>query len=265
MVNPLFQGSPSAPRIPQLVYSGLPHLLTTVMPSSLPTYIMFVSVFLESEDPRISWEQGSITQNNQVREHDLDTQQLRAKILRKCFLLPAFLVARGHRSALLSCNLRHHETRAMTVVICLTGSISYLYEKSHLIKATDKEGKSSAQIWKVDWDETQMQTLDSAKVQIDPRSLQNHNEITRKMLFSIMISHSGDIPTEVLFFFIHSNRLTPHLILGLGSFSSSLPNLQWENRDSKALWCQGKWQYLATPHTYKHNRRGHSLLLITCS
>lgn len=83
MVNPLFQGSPSAPRIPQLVYSGLPHLLTTVMPSSLPTYIMFVSVFLESEDPRISWEQGSITQNNQVREHDLDTQQLRAKILRK--------------------------------------------------------------------------------------------------------------------------------------------------------------------------------------
>lgn len=71
-----------------------------------------------------------------------------------------------------------------------------------------------------------MQTLDSAKVQIDPRSLQNHNEITRKMLFSIMISHSGDIPTEVLFFFIHSNRLTPHLILGLGSFSSSLPNLQ---------------------------------------
>lgn len=38
----------------------------------------------------------------------------------------------------------------MTVVICLTGSISYLYEKSHLIKATDKEGKSSAQIWKVD-------------------------------------------------------------------------------------------------------------------
>lgn len=46
-----------------------------------------------------------------------------------------------------------------------------------------------------------MQTLDSAKVQIGPPSLQNHNEITRKMLFSIMISHSGDIPTEVLFFF----------------------------------------------------------------
>lgn len=45
-----------------------------------------------------------------------------------------------------------------------------------------------------------MQTSDSVKVEIGPPSLQNQNEIRRKMLFSIMISHSVDTPTEVLFF-----------------------------------------------------------------
>lgn len=47
---------------------------------------MLVSVFLESEDLRITWERGSINQNlqgRQVKEHTLLTQQLTAQTLKK--------------------------------------------------------------------------------------------------------------------------------------------------------------------------------------
>lgn len=59
--------------------------LTQKIPSGVPS-IMLVSVFLESEDLRITWERGSINQNlqgRQVREHTLLTQQLTAQTLKK--------------------------------------------------------------------------------------------------------------------------------------------------------------------------------------
>lgn len=137
MVNPPFQVSPSAPRRPQLVYCRLPHLLTTSITSHL--YYVHYCLFREwGSKNQLGTRIHHPKQSGQTAQSGHWTAYSKDLEKKSDFYFPFSWLHKGTKVPF------SPVTSGITywgqwLVFCLTGTISYLYVKTHFLKATDKE------------------------------------------------------------------------------------------------------------------------------